>query len=227
MVEGLRRCPYCNLQAHMIYVDGSVRWIDDRAHRVEAAFQCAACGRFVIGGSDRMGFQDGIDGFESRLAFVSHSMPQAEMAKILQRGIQYWIPTEPVGKDYPDLPSHISGPADEAHRCQSIGAHRASILMARGVIEAAAKDQGVTKGRLYEKIEALVAKNVLRPLVGEAAHAVRHIANDQAHGDFSVSIVDNEDSAGALALMDEVIDEVYGRSARLSRFLNREAASSD
>ncbi|MEV4390207.1 hypothetical protein AB0J68_31615, partial [Micromonospora sp. NPDC049580] len=52
------------------------------------------------------------------------------------------------GKEFPDVPAHIAETADEAHRCHSIKAYRAGVLLARSVIEATAKEKGITNGGL-------------------------------------------------------------------------------
>src|SRR5262245_41493043 len=45
------------------------------------------------------------------------------------------------GKTFPDVPGHIAEAADEAYLCLGIQAYRATVLLARAVVEATAKDK--------------------------------------------------------------------------------------
>jgi hypothetical protein len=127
-----------------------------------------------------------------------------------------WLPTTGVGKTFPDVPDHIAGAASEAHECQSIGALRAAVLLARSVIEATAKERGITSGKLAAKIDAMCDRGMIRPHVRDEAHEVRHLGNDMAHGDF-VEPVDSDDAEAVLVLMGEVLEEVYQSPAKVAR----------
>jgi hypothetical protein len=127
-----------------------------------------------------------------------------------------WVPLHGVSKDFPDVPSHIASAASEAYECQSIGAHRATGALARAVVEAVAKDKGITKGQLINKIEEMEQQDLIRPHIKEAAHEVRHLGNDMAHGDF-VAAVDETEAAETLELMSEILNEVYQSPAKIAR----------
>jgi hypothetical protein len=127
-----------------------------------------------------------------------------------------WIPQVGVSKAFPDVPDHIAGAASEAHECQSIGALRAAVLLARSVIEATAKDRGITNGNLAAKIDAMCDQGMIRQHVRDEAHEVRHLGNDMAHGDF-VEPVDPDDAEAVLVLMGEVLEEVYQSPAKVAR----------
>jgi hypothetical protein len=114
------------------------------------------------------------------------------------------------------VPSHIGEAADEAYRCLSIKAYRAAALLARSVVEATAKEKGITKGNLVAKINELHKQQLIREYVKDAADEVRHLGNDMAHGDF-VDTVEPEEADEALALMDEVLEEVFQSPARVMR----------
>jgi hypothetical protein len=66
-----------------------------------------------------------------------------------------WMPDKLADKTNPDVPTHIAQAATEAHQVAPIRAHRSAVLLARGAIEATAKDRPITDGRLYDKIETL------------------------------------------------------------------------
>ena len=71
-----RTCPYCKERAQMTYIDDSARIVDPRSMRVEAAFQCYVCKRFVIGGLDHAGFTTDRDGHPFPLRL--HESSEAE-----------------------------------------------------------------------------------------------------------------------------------------------------
>lgn len=97
-----------------------------------------------------------------------------------------------------------------------VDAHRAAAILARAVIEATAKDKGITTGRLVQKIDAMYDARLIREDVRDGAHEVRYLGNDIAHGDF-VEPVSKEDADLVLTLMDEVLEEVFQSPARVKR----------
>jgi hypothetical protein len=120
-------------------------------------------------------------------------------------------------KVFPDVPVTIAAAASEAHRCrQACNANRAAILMARSVIEATAKDKGITTGPLISKIDQLYDQRLIRPDVRDGAHEIRQFGNDMAHGDF-VRETSPEEANLVLALMDAVLTDVYQSPAQVAR----------
>ncbi|MFJ5861495.1 DUF4145 domain-containing protein [Pseudarthrobacter sp. NPDC092439] len=128
----------------------------------------------------------------------------------------YWYPKFVEGQDYPDVPAHVARPASEAHECNSIFAYMSTILMARSVIEAVAKDNGIDSGSLYKKIDAMHGKGLINEFARQTAHTIRTFGNDMAHGDFTVD-VGQSDAAGVLKFMDYILREVYQAPAELQR----------
>jgi len=133
-----------------------------------------------------------------------------------------WEPQNVQGRTYTHVPFNIADIADESHRCHSIRAYRGSVLLARSVLEATAKDHGITNGRLIDKIDQLSAQELISKRLAKAAHEVRHVGNDAAHADAADAIgeVDSED---ALTIMSEVLDEVYEGPARIAAMEERRA----
>jgi Domain of unknown function (DUF4145) len=131
-------------------------------------------------------------------------------------GAVYW-PVAAPGKDFPDVPEQIAAAAGEAHRCLSFNASRAAIAMGRAVIEATAKDKGITDGKLQTKIDSLYKRGHIREHIKEAAHELRHFGNEVAHGDLAAEPISDEDAAEMIGLMDEVLVEVYQSPARVRR----------
>lgn len=127
-----------------------------------------------------------------------------------------WYPVNTRGKQYPEVPAAIAEAASEAHRCLAVKAYRGGVLLARAVIEATAKDKGMTAGNLVTKIDAMYEARLIREDIRDGAHEVRYLANDAAHGDFSEP-VPRTDVELILTLMDEVLEEVYQSPARVAR----------
>lgn len=138
-------------------------------------------------------------------------------------GTTDWVPAFVQGQDYPDVPSHVATPASEAHRCRSINALMSSILMARAVIEAVAKDNGIKTGSLFAEIDAMHTAGLIDVFAKETAHTIRVFGNDMAHGDFTVA-VDETDADGVLTFMDYILHGVYQSKAKLQRLKDSAAA---
>ena len=139
-----------------------------------------------------------------------------------------WFPLTGDRPAFPDVPEHISQVASEAYATRSIDAFRASIILARAVIEATAKEKGITKSGIFAKIEQMQRQGLIRQHIADGANEVRHLGNDLAHGDFGES-TSQEDTDLVLALMSEVLLEVFqsparvehARATRLARSANK------
>ena len=128
----------------------------------------------------------------------------------------HWLPRVGLGKKFPDVEEHIAQAASEAYECYSIGARRASAILARAVIEATAKAKGITKGTIAHKIDELFTGGYIRAHIRDGAHEVRYLGNDMAHGDF-VDVLSQDEAELALTLMTEVLEEVFQSPARVKR----------
>jgi hypothetical protein len=168
---------------------------------VESPFTCDNCGRMAITFGVAIGDPNSLDGL-ARWDWTKEPLG--------------WVPKAGVGREYPDVPEHIAPAASEAHACQSIGAHRAAVMLARAVIEATAKAKQISNGTLYNKIEKMHEHGFLSELVRDQAHEVRHLGNDMAHGDF-VEPVSAEEADEILDLMAEVLHTVFEMPAQLLR----------
>jgi hypothetical protein len=130
------------------------------------------------------------------------------------------IPSVPPPKTFPYVPADIGAAAGEAYRCQNSGSHRAAVLMARSVVEAAAKARNVTEGSLLSKIDKLPQ---LRQHVREGAHEIRLLGNDMAHGDLG-ALVSAAEAGLVIRLMDDVLEDVFQSPARAAEAkANRES----
>lgn len=181
------------------------------AYRFQAAFKCqnSACKRLVI--ADSWGEPS------QKPASASDQSTWDAWKNVT------WTPAHVGGRDFPDVPAEIAAAADEAYRCRSIGAFRAAIILARSVLEAVAKDKGIDKGLISKKIDELAAAQWIRPFTQDAAHELRFLGNDMAHGDF-VNAVNDEDCDSVLDVMSEVLNEVYQGPARVARMRTKRTA---
>ena len=202
-------CPFCERHSHM-----TVQWADIRSVQrgqvmtsfLQGTAICDNCGRASLGVSD---------------TFPSAGLPSLSFERAT---IMTWYPASGESPDFEDVPADIAAAAKEAHSAASINAVMAAILMARTVVEATAKDQGITTGSLYQKIDKMAVASLIRSSTKEAAHEIRHMGNDMAHGDIS-DIPSGDDAAEVLALMDEVLNEVYQGPARTARIKAKRATA--
>jgi len=183
---------------------------------IQAAYTCPNCHRLNLAFENSNGFADGP-------SYVS-----VEEAKKYKWGPYVsWMPKRAERREFDDVPEHIAGAATEATLCLSIGAFRAVGALARAVIEATAKDKGADGKNLEARIDALAAAELIREHTKEQAHEIRHFGNDMAHGDFAEPVTE-EEATEIIALMDEVLNEVYQSPARLARVREaREAKKAD
>jgi hypothetical protein len=167
---------------------------------VMGCFRCDGCGALNIAiGKGRPGTQDPLDWLASRsnLSWQPQTAPETPE------------------HHFPDVPSQIADAASEAYACREFAdGCRAAVLLARSVIEATAKDKGVTEGGLFAKIDAM--SEMIRPHVRDGAHQIRLFGNDVAHGDF-IQDVSPEDADLVLTLMSEVLHDVYQSPAVVKR----------
>ena len=207
----MRTCWECNTKSHLApygdaYIVPSTH--NNQYQTVLCAFKCDNCSALSVGRALREKTTPNVVPLTRWIDF--------------EQNIE-WIPALAVGRDFDDVPTHIAESASEAYRCSSIGAHRAATLMARSVIEATAKHQGITSGNLATKIDEMHNKGLIREYIRDGAHEVRYFGNDMAHGDFT-DPVSADDAELALTLMSEVLEEIYQAPARVTKARQTRAA---
>lgn len=200
-----RVCWKCDSKTHMTLLSGSVQAYptdnSTRLMRVQGAFICDEC-KFMSIGMTLLDTNGNVRSIEEYI----NSSPKNLV----------WLPNTGLEQDFPDVPEHIAEAASEACRVDSIGAHRAAILLARSVVEATAKEKGVTKGLLYDKIEQLHAQRLIRDHIKDAAHEIRFLGNNMAHGDF-VEPISPEEAEEVLGLMSQILNEVFQAPAQVEK----------
>ena len=167
---------------------------------VHGAFRCVSCNALAVA-----------------IAYAEpHELTPYNLVDYLEGGETVWLPGANITKSYDDVPGHIASAATEAFECHSRRHYRASILLCRSVIEATAKEKGITSGVLRSKIAALYDQGFIRKHIKLGADSVRHFGNEMAHGDF-VTPVAAEDSKLVIALMEEILAEVFQSPEKVNR----------
>lgn len=185
-------------------ISGDLNYDPDYAEVWFAIFKCDSCGYATLGMID----------YHFSLLEVAASQAQEDFLNDSEEIT--WIPEAAVGMEYEDVPTEIASVASEAYSCCSIAAYRAAVLMARTVLEATAKNKGVTSGSLYEKIDELAAKTIITRQLAQEAHEIRLLGNDMAHGDLNTP-VSKEDAEEILDFLDSVLDYVYQQPIAIER----------
>lgn len=196
-----RLCWKCGNKAQMTPVS-AVHQHDDSSTWY-AAYTCYVCGAMSVA-----------YGNDSYHKYVGQSAEVLDQRR--DPPPRTWLPERALGKEFEDVPTNIGQAASEAYACYSIGSYRAASLMARSVVEATAKDKGYTTGTLAAKIKAMEDSRLINPALAQAAHEIRLIGNDAAHGDF-MEAVDEEDCDDLLDFMSSLLEEVYQRPTTLAR----------
>lgn len=136
---------------------------------------------------------------------------------IPEEHIVRWLPIEPLGKAYPDVPDAIADVASEVHKCLEIDANRAAVALARTALEGIVSDQeGTTSGkRLYERIAELAESGKLKPRTAEAATALRLCGNSSVHD--TAEEIDREFAEIIVQILDSILDDLYSNPTLVSR----------
>lgn len=171
-------------------------------------FMCDNCGVMSLGAAQ-------VPGPEPQIARTQMDRASDEIIT--------WYPHRLLGRRFEDVPIAVDAAASEVWACHSIAQYRAAVLMARAVVEAIAKEQGRITGTLVSKIDELYNAEIIGKGLKEAAHEIRFLGNDMAHGDFVVAVTE-EECADVLTFLEELLTEVYQRPARLNAFRERRLA---
>jgi hypothetical protein len=179
--------------------------VEDRDYEpiADCAYSCDNCGRLNIA-TWRTTWNSGNNGEPPPLW---EGIPP-------ERQNVVWHPIATLSVEFPDVPVHIANAATEATLCLSVQAYRAACALARAVVEATAKDKGCdmnSAGKpvpLVGMIDEMCTRSLIRPAIRDAAHEIRHLGNDMAHGDFTDPVT-SEEAEEIIALMGLVLDEVY------------------
>lgn len=206
-------CGHCGRYSHMTAVDAKWSRVDGESDQeLSAVYSCDQCSYHSVATSLR--------------GPADNQCSATDSAHFRSDDNWTWFPKGTERRTYPDVPLAIARVASEAHACAGIGAFVGAILLARTVVEATAKDKGITSGMLVAKIDALKKANLIRPGIAEAAHEIRHLGNDMAHGDLD-DAPDRADAEDVLALVAQLLSEVYQGPALVEKMRARRGATAE
>lgn len=207
-------CGWCNDRCH-VTMHGSPKVRTSSSgivhYIVDAAFLCDGCGRMSVAT-----WQTNDDPSIQRTAGHGDGSPEDHHKA-------RWSPSVGHQKTFPEVPDVIADAATEAWTCHVAGAYRGATMLARAVVESAAKANGIERGTLQAKINTMAEKGLIRAAVAEQAHEIRHLGNSSAHGDLDDEVT-VEDSDEVLYFMEQVLNEVFQAPARTRRFADRRRA---
>jgi hypothetical protein len=136
---------------------------------------------------------------------------------------QFW-PTMVKGRGFPEVPKPLAEAASQAHVCLSAGSAIGAVAVARAVVEAVAKDHGITKGDLKSKIERLHSDGHISATMRDAATEIRFAGNEAAHGDLVDERPGIEDATEIVSLMNSMLYRVYQEPARVAKIRTKREA---
>ncbi|MFJ9322160.1 DUF4145 domain-containing protein [Streptomyces globisporus] len=206
-------CGWCGDRTHMTmildpYQLPEATWVSpsDDSHVWMSVFRCSNenCRRLSIGWSALHRAH--------QLSSAIQSLPQSDLQ---------WEPQSIRRPRFFEVPPEIAETASEAHACLSIGAARGAVALARSVVEATAKAQGITAHGIAAKIDALRDGGVISALTAETSHQIRRDGNSIAHGDIGDEPVSTDDAEAIIEFMDALLDEVFQRPAKLQKLKDR------
>ncbi|MFB7428787.1 DUF4145 domain-containing protein [Streptomyces hydrogenans] len=194
-------CGWCGVTTHMAIVTDVIdvpRQGSSYTYVYMAAFRCSneRCARLSVGRTYR-------------------DKPYGMTKEMREDKNIQWEPAQIRRPDFPDVPPQIGATASEAHACLSIGAHRGAVALARAVVEATAKHNGITGGNIVGKIDRMHQDGLIREITREVAHEIRHGGNEVAHGDLADEPMPPEDAEAIVEFMDAILQEVFQGPARM------------
>ena len=131
-----------------------------------------------------------------------------------ERDIEGWEPPEMNSQldQVAYMPAEVAAYWVEAKQALRIQAYRATALLCRSVLEALIKsvesEDDPFNGSLYQKVQQLVDRRIVRPAAEQYMTVVRLLGNIAAHGDLTHSPTADEARA-AMQLIDYLIDDFY------------------
>lgn len=151
--------------------------------------------------------------------------PESDGVTLSEYPLQ-WIPSQAEDHQFSGVPENVAAAANEAFRCFSIQAYRASVIMARSVLEGIANEKISasykmnSKGEkcdktLKEKIKDMVKEDIITRKLGEKASAIKDVGNSSTHNIFEK--ITKIDAASTLAFLELVIQQVYTQEAQLQQ----------
>jgi len=119
------------------------------------------------------------------------------------------------------VPQRIRTDFEEAQRCMRSQSYTAGAIMARRVVETLRKEQGYTKGKLFDALKSMKDDGVIDSRLYDWADTAREVGNEGAHEPTPVS---REDAEEVLRFVEALVDYLYVFQKRHADFLRRRQA---
>jgi hypothetical protein len=120
-------------------------------------------------------------------------------------------------------PQKVDAAIPESARKYLVQAHEtlhapdAAALMAASAVDAMLKEQGLTEGSLYNRIDKAVEQHILTEPMGKWAHAVRLEANNVRHADQSNPHVTKPQAEQVVEFASALGDFLYVLTAKIAK----------
>jgi len=125
-----------------------------------------------------------------------------------------------VAKIFPDVwhvselvPERVRNYLAQAHH--TLSAPDASVVMSASSIDAMLKDNGLSEGSLYSRIERAVTDGILTQKMADWAHRVRLDANNPRHADNQTPHMTTEDAKRAFDFANALTEYLYLLPSRM------------
>ncbi|MDX6760509.1 DUF4145 domain-containing protein [Streptomyces sp. F8] len=119
----------------------------------------------------------------------------------------------------PLIPESLRRQHSETHKCFSIRAYTATVVMVRRTLEGICIDQGAQGKTLMQMLEHLAKSGKIEGRFHEWSQALRALGNEGAH--FSTRAITAEDAADAVGFTEALMDYIYVYSKQFEQFKQR------
>ncbi|WP_271083498.1 DUF4145 domain-containing protein [Brevundimonas sp. NIBR11] len=134
------------------------------------------------------------------------------------RGGRHIYPPETIDFDATALPARILSSLEEAISCHAAGAHRATALMVRRILEELCEDRTATGKTLKDRLGNLGTNVVVPKELLDAADELRLLGNDAAHIEAkSYDEIGEAEASLAVELAKELLKAVYQYQSLVDR----------
>lgn len=184
LLKDVQNCPHCGIASPLLQTvwqsEMQIPRSDNGRPSIWAAYRCTTCGQIVTA-KGREG-----DG---------ESNPM-----IVQIFPDIWEVSDLV-------PERVRNYLAQAHR--TLSAPDASVVMSASSIDAVLKDNNLTEGSLYKRIDQAVKDGILTQKMADWAHRVRLDANNPRHADEQTPHMTSEDAKRAFDFANALTEYLY------------------
>jgi hypothetical protein len=189
-LQGISNCPHCGISSPLLLkVWASQKKIprgDGGPTSIWAVHRCTTCGHLITARGEAG-------------ALVDNPVIAAVYPEV-------WEPSALV-------PEKVRSYLAQAHR--TLSAPDASVVMSSSSIDAMLKNEGLTTGSLYERIDEAVASGLLTSSMAQWAHRVRLDANNPRHVDEAKPNMSPEDALRAFDFAKALTEYLYILPSRM------------